>query len=215
MNANQALIVVQRLLINAGSRLKLRLVSHAGADYWSFSVVGRGRMGKKVIVPFIQVTDGFRILGILDQTGRNAHWLFNGQAGEGCRQIAHYGDQGRTVVYHSRQYLTEWYGKSVGGAGLSIACQEIIACAPDRETLVLRDLEYERDDQRIELPSTSQADVVHQCLDGKIVSVQVEHYERLIKEFGVAVRFGSGEYRGQLMSIDTFKVLLAGQFMAA
>lgn len=215
MNANQALIVVQRLLINAGSRMKLRLVSHVGADYWSFSVVGRGRMGKKVIVPFIQVIDGFRILGILDQTGRNAHWLFNGQAGNGCRQIAHYGDQGRTVVYHSKQYLTEWYGKSVGDAGLSIACREIIACAPDRETLVLRDLEYERDDQRIELPSMSQADVVQQCLDGKIVPVQVEHYERLIKEFGVAVRFGSGEYRGQLMSIDTFKVLLAGQFMAA
>lgn len=215
MNANQALIVVQRLLINAGSRLKLRLVSHAATNRWCFSVVGRGRSDKKVIVPFVQVAEGFRILGILDQMSRYAHWSGDGIALTGCRQIDHYGDNWQTVVYHSKQYLTEWYGMNIGSAGLTSACKQIIACAPDRETLVIRDLEHEGGDQRIELPSTNQAEVVQRCMDGKIVPVQVELYERLIKEFGVAVRFGSGEYRGQLMSVDTYKVLLAGQFMAA
>ncbi|MNG30892.1 hypothetical protein D3C84_1166000 [compost metagenome] len=56
---------------------------------------------------------------------------------------------------------------------------------------------------------------MQRCMDGEIVPVQVEQYERLIKEFGVAVRLGRGDYCGQLMSNDTSKVLLAGQFMAA
>lgn len=213
MNANQALIVAQKLLINAGSRLKLRLVSNAGADFWGFSVVGRGRMGNRVIVPFIQASDGFRILGILDQTGRNARWLFNGQAGSGCRQIAHYGDQGRAIVYHSKQYLRDWYGDS--DSNLSAACKQIVAGAPEIETLVLRDLEHETDDKRFEVPSSAQADVIQRCLNGEVVPVQVEHYEQLIREFGVDVRLGSGEYRGHLMSNATAKVLRAGQFMAA
>lgn len=89
--------------------MRLRQPSHCGTDFWSFTVVGRGRLGNRIVVPFVHSFQGYRSLGILDQTGRNARWSGLGQALTGCRQLAHYGDIGLVVVRFGQPTLLKEY----------------------------------------------------------------------------------------------------------
>ncbi|UUW74304.1 hypothetical protein [Pseudomonas oryzihabitans] len=206
MNTHQALLVCQLLLKRAGSRVRLRQPSHCGTDFWSFTVVGRGRLGNRIVVPFVHSYQGYRILGILDQTGRNARWSGLGQALTGCRQLAHYGDIGQVVVRFGQPTLLKEYhlGSPEVIPRLSPTLRKLLTTAPAADQLTVRDRNTGDDVVTSTLPGEDVAQLLSSCLAGAAVAAP-GNASQLIAEFGLDLCLGTGTDRGMLLSRETLR----------
>jgi len=206
MNTHQALLVCQLLLKRAGTRVRLRQPSHCGTDFWSFTVVGRGRLGNRIVVPFIHSFQGYRILGILDQTGRNPRWGGHGQALAGCRQLAHYGDIGEVVVRFGQPTLLKEYHLNSPEVipRLSPTLRKLLTTAPAADQLIVRDPNAGGDVVDITVPGEEVAQMLSSCLAGATFAAP-EGISELIAEFGLDLYLGTGANRGKLLSRETLR----------
>lgn len=106
MNATQAnlLLVTAELMRRTGMRRQIVGVGHADERYASFLVSnGRGRPKSLILPNLVRGQTRISVLSLLEKTSISAmHWLCNGQAHTGTRQIVHFGDSGGCFLVLSR-----------------------------------------------------------------------------------------------------------------
>jgi hypothetical protein len=209
METNQALLVAQLLIKNAGSRIKLGSFHSCGEGYYRFRVLGRRGLSPKVVMPAITTrTYGISILSILDETaGKHHRWMFNGQPTVGFKQLAHFGDCGKAYVLYSKERMDRLYAYDIRAPHNQEARQKAVDAAPELETLYVRDLHDQ--ETAYPLPSPEVAQRICAALKGVHVHVhgEVELYKSVVETFGIGLIFGKGEYSECLMTREYAKTL--------